>query len=88
MKLLLWIVLALLAAGIFTYLLFPRVLFNQARGALRRKGGMALKSVRVGEITWPYLEGGNPAGKAVVLVHGFGGDKDNWSFYAPYLTGE
>lgn len=88
MKFLLWIVLALLAAGIGTYLLFPRVLFNQARAALRRKGGMVLKSVQVGELTWPYLEGGNPAGKAVVLVHGFGGDKDNWSFYAPYLTGE
>jgi pimeloyl-ACP methyl ester carboxylesterase len=88
MKLLLWIVLALLAAGIGTYLLFPRMLFNQVRGALRRKGGMALKSVLVGDIAWPYLEGGNPAGKAVVLVHGFGGDKDNWSFYAPYMTGE
>ena len=88
MKFLLWIVLALLAVGILTYLLFPRVLFDQARGALRRKGRMVLKSVQVGELTWPYLEGGNPAGKAVVLVHGFGGDKDNWSFYAPYLTGE
>ena len=88
MKLLLWIVLALLAAGILTYLLFPRMLFNQARNALRRKGGMALKSIRVDSIVWPYLEGGNPAGKPVVLVHGFGGDKDNWSFYAPYLTGE
>ena len=88
MKFLLWIVLALLVAGMGTYLLFPRVLFNQGRNALRRKGRMVLKSVQVGELTWPYLEGGNPAGKAVVLVHGFGGDKDNWSFYAPYLTGE
>ena len=88
MNFLLWIVLALLVAGMGTYLLFPRVLFNQGRNALRRKGRMVLKSVQVGELTWPYLEGGNPAGKAVVLVHGFGGDKDNWSFYAPYLTGE
>jgi abhydrolase domain-containing protein 6 len=88
MKPLLWIVLALLAAGIGTYFLFPRVLFNQARGALRRRGGMVLRSVTVDGLVWPYLEGGNPAGKAVVLVHGFGGDKDNWSFYAPYMTGE
>ena len=88
MKTLLWIVLALLAAGLLTYLLFPRVLFDLARGALRRKGGVALKSITVGGLVWPYLEGGNPAGKVVVLVHGFGGDKDNWSFYAPYMTGE
>jgi abhydrolase domain-containing protein 6 len=88
MKLLLWIVLALLAGGISAYLLFPRALFNQMRRLLRRKGGLVLKSVKVGELTWPYLEGGNPAGKAVVLVHGFGGDKDNWAFYAPYMTGE
>ena len=88
MKLLLWIVLALLAAGVITYLLFPRFLLNQARAALRRTGGVVLKSIRVGALDWPYLEGGNPAGKAVVLVHGFGGDKDNWAFYAPYMTGE
>jgi abhydrolase domain-containing protein 6 len=53
---------------------------------LRRKGGMTLKQVQVGEFNWPYLEGGNPNGPTVVLVHGFGGDKDNWSFYAPHLT--
>ncbi len=88
MKLLLWIVLALLAGGIGTYLLFPRVLYNQMRRLLRRKGGLALKSVKVGDLIWPYLEGGNPDGKAVVLVHGFGGDKDNWAFYAPYMTGK
>ncbi len=88
MKLLLWIALALLAAGIGAYLLFPRALFNQMRKLLRRKGGLVLKSVKIGDLTWPYLEGGNPDGKAVVLVHGFGGDKDNWAFYAPYMTGE
>ncbi len=88
MKLLLWIVLALLAGGIGAYLLFPRVLFNQMRRLLRRKGGLTLKSVKVDDLTWPYLEGGNPDGQAVVLVHGFGGDKDNWAFYAPYMTGE
>lgn len=85
MKTLLLIVLALLAVGLVSYLLFPRVLLNLLRGAARWRGGLVQKSVRVGELDWPYLEGGNPAGKVVVLVHGFGGDKDNWAFYAPYL---
>lgn len=85
MNLLLWALLASVAAGLIVFQFFPRVLLNAGRGALRRRGGLVQKSVRVGELDWPYLEGGNSAGKVVVLVHGFGGDKDNWSFYAPYL---
>ena len=78
-----------LAVTVFflVYLFAPRVLFNAARRALRRKGGLVEKSVSAGGLIWPFLEGGDPAGVPVVLVHGFGGDKDNWSFYAPYLTG-
>lgn len=82
----LWIILALvLASPIMLYLLAPSILLNFGRNALRRKGGLRQKSVRVGDMEWPYLEGGDPAGKALVLVHGFGGDKDNWAFYAPYV---
>jgi abhydrolase domain-containing protein 6 len=80
------IILAALIAVLFVFYRFmPRALFQWARNAQRGKGGLVQKSVRVGEMTWPYLEGGNPAGKPLVLVHGFGGDKDNWSFYAPYI---
>jgi hypothetical protein len=52
--------------------------------ACAARAGLVQKSVNGRwHFTWPYLEGGNPAGKPLVLVHGFGGDKDNWSFYAP-----
>ena len=78
----------LLLIPVALYWLAPATLFSWMRNALRRKGGMVQKSVRVGALDWPYLEGGNPAGEPVVLIHGFGGDKDNWSFYAPYLTGK
>ena len=88
MKLILWTLAALVAAAAILYLFFPRFLFDQARAAQRRKGGMMQKSVDVGGTSWPYLEGGSPAGEPVVLIHGFGGDKDNWSFYAPFLTGK
>lgn len=80
------VMLAALIAVLFVFYWFmPRTLFVWARNALRRKGGLVQKAVRVGDMDWPYLEGGNPAGKPLVLVHGFGGDKDNWSFYAPYV---
>ena len=86
MKILLLIVAALLLIPAALYLLAPQVLLNAARNMLRRKGGMVEKWITVDGLTWPYLEGGDPTGEVVVLVHGFGGDKDNWSFYAPYLT--
>ncbi len=83
------IILALIALPLLvlalTYLLAPRTLFQFARNAVRRKGGLVQKSISVGGLDWPYLEGGNPAGKPLVLVHGFGGDKDNWAFYAPHV---
>lgn len=76
---------AVAAALVLLYWLAPRALFEWARKQQRGRGGLLQKSVRVGDMTWPYLEGGDPAGKPLVLVHGFGGDKDNWSFYAPHV---
>ncbi len=34
---------------------------------------------------WNYLDTGNPDGPVVVLVHGFGGDLNNWMFTWPAL---
>lgn len=85
MKIVLVLIALPILALLLTYLLAPRILFDFVIKSQRGKGGLVLKSVKVGDITWPYLEGGNPAGKPLVLVHGFGGDKDNWSFYAPHI---
>ena len=86
MNILLLLVAALLLIPAALYLFAPGLLLGAARKMLRRKGGMVEKRITVDGLDWPYLEGGDPAGEVVVLVHGFGGDKDNWSFYAPYLT--
>jgi triacylglycerol lipase len=51
----------------------------------RRRSGLALKQMQVGSASMPYLEGGS--GEAMVLVHGFGGDKDNFTRIARLLTG-
>lgn len=86
MKLLLF-ALGLLLAGVTTlYWTRPRLLFDVVQGLLRRRAALSRKSVRVGDIDWPYLDGGKATGEPVVLVHGFGGDKDNWTLYATYLT--
>jgi pimeloyl-ACP methyl ester carboxylesterase len=85
-KLLLILAAAAFAGLVALYALWPRVMFDAVKSALRRRASLSRKSVRVDDIEWPYLEGGKAAGDPVVLVHGFGGDKDNWTLYAPYLT--
>jgi pimeloyl-ACP methyl ester carboxylesterase len=44
----------------------------------RRAAGLRRKEVTVGRFTLPYLEGGNPVGKPLVLVHGFSDTKDSF----------
>ncbi|MGE5373020.1 MAG: alpha/beta fold hydrolase [Solirubrobacterales bacterium] len=51
----------------------------------RAKAGLAQKAVTVADHRIVYLDGGK--GETVVLVHGFGGDKDNWTRFAGQLTG-
>jgi pimeloyl-ACP methyl ester carboxylesterase len=77
---------AALAGLVAVYVFRPRVLFDAVKASLRRRAALSRKSVRVGDSIWPYLEGGKATAEPIVLVHGFGGDKDNWTLYAPYLT--
>jgi pimeloyl-ACP methyl ester carboxylesterase len=67
---------------------FPKQLVRLLRGLLRRYARMRERSVQVNGVTWPYLEGGPASADVIVLVHGFGADKDNWPMYARSLTGQ
>ena len=51
----------------------------------RRRAGLAWDSVSIPGAEMPYLEGGQ--GETIVLLHSFGGDKDNFIRTAVYLTG-
>ncbi len=88
MEIILTIFGALIIALIAVYVLFPRTIYQFLRNAVRRRGKLVQKSVHVGDIVWPYLEGGDPDAEPLVLIHGFGGDKDNWSIYAPEVIGK
>jgi len=79
------ILLAALAAAL--------LLFERAAPLAAARLGMALERRRAGlrrrdgalpGFNMPYLEGG--AGEALVLVHGFAGDKDNFTRIARFLT--
>ena len=86
MRILLVLIFAPLIALALMYFIFPGRLVALGRALLRRRGGMVQKSVAVDGRIWPYLEGGDPSKPLLLLVHGFAGDKDNWSMIAPYLT--
>ena len=53
-------------------------------GPLGRRARLVLKRLTIAGLDMPYLEGGR--GEALVLVHGFGGDKDNFTRLAGFLT--
>lgn len=82
-----WLLLALGLAFAAIYFIWPARLVAVVIGMVRRGARMSAKSVEVDGMTWPYLEGGPLDGEVVVMVHGFGGDKDNWPLYARHFTG-
>ena len=59
-------------------------IMNDMIVSLRGLAGLKEKSIQVGEHTLVYLEGGS--GESILLLHGFGADKDNWNLFSQYLT--
>lgn len=86
MMIILYLVGAIILAVLVAYFVLPKALYDLMTALIRLRGGMREKSVTVGDNVWPYLEGGRGDGVPVILLHGFGGDKDNWSIYAPHIN--
>ncbi len=74
----------LLLAGI--YFLYPETLFKLAVQAQRQSARLVTKEIRVDDHNIVYLEGGE--GQTVLLLHGFGANKDNWIRFAKHLTAD
>jgi len=66
------------------YYLSPPWMAKAGLAIERARADLEVKSVTVGNDQIFYLEGGT--GPDMVLVHGFGGDKDNYIRLARYLT--
>jgi pimeloyl-ACP methyl ester carboxylesterase len=82
-------ILVLISAAVFLtllYFFFPEQIVQLLRWLMRKRARVERKTVTVDGRTWPYLEGGDPTKPTLVMVHGFGADKDHWTFYAPWLT--
>ena len=67
---------------------FPEDTTRLMFAAERNRSGLELKAAVVDGETWPYLEGGSPDAPVLLLLHGFGGDKDNWTRFSRTLVEE
>lgn len=84
-----FLILLLISALVFLtllYLFFPEQIVQLMRWLARKRARLVRKTIMVDGRVWPYLEGGDPAKPTLVMVHGFGADKDHWTFYAPWMT--
>jgi pimeloyl-ACP methyl ester carboxylesterase len=85
MKKFLLIVLVLVGVLVALPELFPGQVADLGLKLERARGGMERRTLQAGGETWYYLEGGPADGETVLVVHGFGGSKDNWSRFARFV---
>jgi len=84
-KAVLAIIIICILAGIGFLYLAPEKATKMAINLERERSGLTLKEINLpGELHYVYLEGGK--GEPLVLLHGFGADKDNFTRAARFLT--
>ncbi|HON80149.1 MAG TPA: alpha/beta hydrolase [Spirochaetota bacterium] len=66
------------------YFFFPGVIVSLSQSIDRSHAHLTEKSLRIDDHRIVYLEGGQ--GDTIVLLHGFGAEKDNWTKFAAFLT--
>ena len=64
--------------------LFPEKALKSISDSERGKAGLGLFEVDVNGLSMKYLSGGQ--GEPLLLIHGFGANKDNWTRISRYLT--
>jgi len=75
---------AVIVLAVFIYIFAPSYLYKKAIDGMRKDAGLTIKSINIPDFKIVYLEGGT--GEPIIMLHGFGGDKDNWLRFAKYFT--
>lgn len=86
MKKALFYLMSLVVALFGLMALFPEDTAMLAVNLERSASDLDHKIVVIDDETWHYLEGGPEGAEVLLLIHGFGGDKDNWTRFARSLT--
>ena len=84
-KLLLGLIL-LLAAGAGTLYLSPSALISSVQLIERSLAGLSSKQVQIDNLQINYYEGGPADAETIVMIHGFGANRDNWLRFARHFT--
>ncbi|MEP1215337.1 MAG: alpha/beta fold hydrolase [Marinobacter sp.] len=78
---------ALLVSTLLLSACSRQTLYDNAIGWERSGAGLAVSRIQVDDMTIAYLTNVEPVeGETIVLVHGFGANKDNWTRLARELT--
>lgn len=84
-KLILGIVLVLACAAGALYF-SPSLLIASVQFAERQLAGLSVRTATVDGLTLHYYEGGPADGDTLVMIHGFGANRDNWLRMARHFT--
>src|SRR4030042_4702263 len=84
MKKILIAVLIIVTVAVAFYYIFPERVAGYMFSLARSKAGLIQKEIKIDDHNIVYLEGGK--GQTILLLHGYTGDKDNWTLFAAYLT--
>ena len=66
------------------YFVYPSIVLNWGYQVARWRAGLKRKEIFVAGHKISYLEGGT--GEPLLLIHGFGANKDHWTMVSGYLT--
>lgn len=84
LKMLAGLALIVLVVGGGTYLLAPQWLMRAYNWEQASSAGLSTRGVQIGRTHWVYYEGGK--GPTIMLLHGYGGDRQLWLKMAAKLT--
>ncbi|WP_394560959.1 alpha/beta fold hydrolase [Aquipseudomonas alcaligenes] len=86
MKKLLSIIVVLLAAAAATLYFSPTVLLASTQSLERHLAGLSTQEIQLGEFNIRYYEGGPADAETILMLHGFGGNRDTWLRFSRELT--
>ena len=86
MKKLIFGLLLLLVAGATTLYYSPGALLASMQLVERQLAGLSHERLTVGDLSIHYYQGGPPDAPTILMLHGFGADKDNWLRFARHFT--
>ena len=86
MKKLIAIIVVLFAGAAAGLYFSPTALLAASQLVERHMAGLSPKEIQVGEFTIRYYEGGPADGETLLMLHGFGGNRDTWLRFSRQLT--